>query len=377
MATMLARTPLPLDINDNVDRCGGCGGSRRLLAVRGDRFDSLRDAADNPGPWPTLRRPTVQRQGSTFGKRRRASANPPLRKQHRIRRDGLARRKVSVNIGQEFVTDGNGTLSAHAGGNPRYAALLRLVGRKCSSPVPVVAPAPQRAGRGQSLAACRQPVRRRPHPWRSGLLLALLLASTQPAPACEAHVEQLSDPAHAALRVDRSAFARCTLAEEDYRRVVGAWLASRDDAAPALSSLALGRAVDHPWIARYLLLAAARSSEWTPRLARAAAAEHNRFVARLLAAPDFLQRLDAPFAGAAYRVERVAVEKVLLGPLGGSAPAPADSRRALPYDAQLWLRLAPRQAATGGEGSSPAPGGSPRRRRRQGAVACPQGGFGA
>ena len=252
-----------------------------------------------------------------------------------------------MNIRQDLVTDGSAMLPTGAGGSASCAALRQLIGGICSSPVPAVAPAPngQHAGAGQTLAAGRQPPHRWLPSWRSGLPLALLLAAVQPALACEPHVEQLRDPAHAALRVDRSALAHCTLDEADYRRVVGEWLASRDEAAAALSSLALGRAVDHPWIARHLLAAAARSSEWTPRLAHATAAEHNRFVARLLAAPDFLQRLDAPFAGTAYRVERITVEKVLLGPPGGSAPAPADSRRVLPYDAQLWLRLVPRRAA--------------------------------
>lgn len=268
-----------------------------------------------------------------------------------------------MKIRQELVTDGSAMLPTRADGSASCAALRQLIGGGiCSSPVPTVAPAPtgQRAGAGQTLAACRQPPRRLRPRWRSGLPLALLLAAALPAPACEPHVEQLRDPALAALRVHRSAFAHCTLDEADYRRVVGEWLASRDEAAAALSSLALGRAVGHPWIARHLLTAAARSSEWTPRLAHATAAEHNRFVARLLAAPDFLQRLDAPFAGTAYRVERIIVEKVLLGPPGGRAPAPADSRRVLPYDAQLWLRLVPRRAAGGGGETAPPPPGAAR-----------------
>jgi len=36
---------------------GGCGGPRRLLAVRGDRFDSRDAAADNP--LPTVRAPAA------------------------------------------------------------------------------------------------------------------------------------------------------------------------------------------------------------------------------------------------------------------------------------------------------------------------------
>ncbi len=216
--------------------------------------------------------------------------------------------------------------------------------------------------------------------WRraSGLLLALPLAWALPAPACEPHVEALREPAHAVLRADRSALSRCTLSEADYRQVVGEWLASRGDDAPALASLALGRAVEHPWIARHLLEAAARSGEWTPRLARATAAEHNRFVARLLTAPEFLQRLDAPFAATAYRVDGVLVEKVLLGPPVASAPAPADMRHTLPYDAQLWLRLVRGRAAGGdGDRASPPAGGKPRRCRRGEAAECRAGALSA
>jgi len=59
---MLARAPLSLDIGKcakwgECRGCGGCGGTRRLLAVRGDRFDSLHDAADNP--LPTARAPAA------------------------------------------------------------------------------------------------------------------------------------------------------------------------------------------------------------------------------------------------------------------------------------------------------------------------------
>jgi hypothetical protein len=58
----------------------------------------------------------------------------------------------------------------------------------------------------------------------------------------------------------------------------------------------------------------------------------------------FLQRLDAPFVGTALMVRGVAVEKVLLGAASDySAGGRTAKKVKVPYDAQLRLRIVPRE----------------------------------
>jgi hypothetical protein len=78
--------------------------------------------------------------------------------------------------------------------------------------------------------------------------------------------------------------------------------------------------------------------------ARDAGGRHNAFVAALLSEPAVLQRLDWPFVGSSLQVRGVAVEKVLLGPASEYASVGgASARLKVPFDAQLWLVIGPRQ----------------------------------
>ncbi|MBN8448111.1 MAG: hypothetical protein J0M13_03765 [Candidatus Accumulibacter sp.] len=180
------------------------------------------------------------------------------------------------------------------------------------------------------------------------LTTALLLASSPLASACSPYVEGSPDPAYAVFRPHGSAFESCEVSEETYRRVLAQWLQSRPPESARLVSLSLGRARDYPWISRHLADSARGSSEWSDHGRRIPPGRQNTLVAKLLSDTTFLQRLDAPFVGTAFMVRGVAVEKVLLGAASEAASDySAGGRTAkkvkVPYDAQLWLRIVPRE----------------------------------
>lgn len=116
---------------------------------------------------------------------------------------------------------------------------------------------------------------------------------------CEPYVEEQPRWQSATLRPSRGALESCDVTEDAYRAVVKAWLAARGPDAPPLDSLALGRAVSYPWLSRAIADAALASPGWQSRAAHARPG-----------------RRDAAGQG-----------DVLV-----------------PFDAQLWLRLAPSDA---------------------------------
>ena len=189
--------------------------------------------------------------------------------------------------------------------------------------------------------------------YRRGVAAALLgtaalLGSVLPAAACTPYVEQQAKATGAVLRPHHSALEACKVSEESYRRVLAEWLQTRDAATPPPDSLALGRAVEYPWISRYLADAAMHSAAWRYGRVRATPGRHNAFVAALLSESTLLQRLDRPFVGSALQVRGVAVEKVLLGPASEYASVSgASARLKVPFDAQLWLVLGPRAQDSG------------------------------
>jgi hypothetical protein len=179
---------------------------------------------------------------------------------------------------------------------------------------------------------------------KAAWLLAVCLAATPSiAQVCTPYVEEHPASTAATFRPHASVFQACEVNEETYRQVIRDWLRTRSSGSAPLSSLSLGRAEAFPWISRYLADAALGRPQWVRRVARGSSGEHNRFVADLLSEPAFLKRLDQPFDAAPYRVVGVSVEKVLIGKAGEHASAAASPAAPVPFDAQLWLRLAPRQ----------------------------------
>lgn len=163
------------------------------------------------------------------------------------------------------------------------------------------------------------------------LSLIFLQAGLAAAQPCAPLVEQSASGDSAMLRPHVNAFQACTVDETAYTLLVGQWLRSRPADAPPLLSLALGRAVTHPWISGHLMDAARSDAQWRARVARTPRARRDRLVAELLEQRAFLDRLSVPFAGSPYQVTGVSYEKVLWNEAG------------LPFDAQLWLRLKPRR----------------------------------
>ena len=175
------------------------------------------------------------------------------------------------------------------------------------------------------------------------LLILGLVGAPSTAQACTPYIEEHPASTSATFRPHSSAFGACDVSEESYRQVIRNWLQTRPSSSTPLSSLSLGRAETFPWISRYLADAALLRPEWGRRISRGSPGEHNRFVAGLLSDPAFLKRLDQPFDGTPYTVGGVSVEKVLIGKASEHASAVAPPAARVPFDAQLWLRLAPRK----------------------------------
>jgi|GEM_PF-2925360 len=194
-----------------------------------------------------------------------------------------------------------------------------------------------------------------PRGFRLGLLWAgLVWANQASADPCAPFIEEHPGWTSASFRPHVSALESCGVDEARYRRVIADWLQQRPATRPDVTSLSLGRAVDFPWISRFLADAALRSPDWALRVARARSGERDRLARPILRDAALLQRLAAPYAGSRYVVIGLSYEKVLFGraDIHASPPAPPRVEQAaatwdaaavmVPYDAQIWLRLAPR-----------------------------------
>lgn len=167
------------------------------------------------------------------------------------------------------------------------------------------------------------------------------------ADSCAPFIEEHPGWTSASFRLHVSALEPCGVDEARYRRVIADWLQQRPATRPDVTSLSLGRAVNFPWISRFLADAALRSPDWAARVARARSGERDRLARPILQDLALLQRLAAPFAGSRYVVIGFSYEKVLFGradihasPLASALTSQAAAVM-VPYDAQLWLRLAP------------------------------------
>ena len=95
-------------------------------------------------------------------------------------------------------------------------------------------------------------------------------------------------------------------------------------------------------MSQYLVDTALQSRQWKAQAARGSAGHHNAFVAATLSEPAFLRRLAMPFEGAPFTVVGASVEKVLVGPASRHSTANRGASAKVPFDAQVWLRLAPK-----------------------------------
>ena len=165
---------------------------------------------------------------------------------------------------------------------------------------------------------------------RTAPLLLALLAGPAVAQDCQPFIEKHASGPGVSFRPHRDAFTACPVDEAAYERVLGGWLRALPAARPAPTSIALGRAVQYPWLSDLIRQTAANDAAWRARAAASPPSARDRQLDALLRQPAVLQRLAAPFEGTPYRLAGVTYEKVLW------------NREGLPYDAQLWLRVAPR-----------------------------------
>lgn len=178
-----------------------------------------------------------------------------------------------------------------------------------------------------------------------GLILIAGLAAAPAALACAPFVEEHPSGATASFRPHTTALEHCEVDEPTYRRVVSAWLAARPADAAPLTSLFVGRAVSFPWLSRQIADAALASPDWAARVAQAKPGERDRLGGEVLRDPALLRRLAVPFAGSRYEAVRLSYEKILFGPAREHATNANAGAVMVPFDAQLWLELAPRNPA--------------------------------
>ena len=173
------------------------------------------------------------------------------------------------------------------------------------------------------------------------LLVSSFIASQAVAAACTPYIEEQPVSNSASFRPHPTAFEHCEVSEATYQEVVADWLRTRPADAAPISSLSLGRAVDFPWISRHVADAALQSPGWAARISRARVGEREQLARPALLDPVLLKRLARPFEGTPYKLERLAYEKVLFGSAGEHSSNKAAGAVKVPFDAQLWLRLAP------------------------------------
>lgn len=175
------------------------------------------------------------------------------------------------------------------------------------------------------------------------LIVALgLFAAVAKALACTPFIEEHPSGTTASFRPHTTALEHCEVDEPTYRRIVSAWLAARPAEAAPLTSLFVGRAVSFPWLSRQIADAALASPDWAARVARAKPGERDRLGGEVLRDPALLRRLAVPFTGSRYEAVRLSYEKILFGPAREHASNPDSGAVMVPFDAQLWLELVPR-----------------------------------
>jgi hypothetical protein len=175
-----------------------------------------------------------------------------------------------------------------------------------------------------------------------GLVIVYFVASPCLALACTPFIEEHPSWASASFRPHTSAFEHCEVDEQSYRQVISEWLHTRAADSGAVSSLSLGRAVTFPWLSRHIADSALQTPGWAARVARAKPGERDSLAAPILRDPELLHRLAAPFEGTQYTIRSISFEKVLFGRADEYSSNKSAGAVKVPFDAQLWLQLAPR-----------------------------------
>ena len=95
-------------------------------------------------------------------------------------------------------------------------------------------------------------------------------------------------------------------------------------------------------LSRYIADSAIGKPDWAARISKAKPAERAKLASPVLLDPALLRRLSIPFEDTPYMVSNVSFEKVLFGRADQYSSNGKAGAVMVPFDAQLWLRLAPR-----------------------------------
>jgi len=144
------------------------------------------------------------------------------------------------------------------------------------------------------------------------------------------------------LRAHHPKYSGCQIDKDSMLSVLNAAFSKTES--PRLEgsyfSLSLGRLIDYPWLSQYLANTAYHDQGWDSRKGRPADMDINKYVSQLLSRKELLEQIETPFAKGGYKVNRVSVEKVLVG---GFREVPFYQGKMVPgrvpYDAQVWFRF--------------------------------------
>jgi len=159
---------------------------------------------------------------------------------------------------------------------------------------------------------------------------------------CDLRVESIEKEHILRLRAHHPKHKGCRIDKNSMVSVLTAAFLKNDP--PKLeggySSLSIGRLIDYPWLSQYLATTAYYDQGWDSRKGKPAAMDINKYVSQLLSRKELLAQIETPFAKGGYKVNRVSVEKVLVG---GFREVPFYQGKMVPgrvpYDAQVWFRL--------------------------------------
>ena len=159
---------------------------------------------------------------------------------------------------------------------------------------------------------------------------------------CDLRVESIEKEHILRLRAHHPKYRGCRIDRNSIMSVLTAAFLKKDSPKieGSISSLSIGRLIDYPWLSQYLANTAYHDQGWDSRKGRPADMDINKYVSQLLSRKELLEQIETPFAKGGYKVNRVSVEKVLVG---GFREVPFYQGKMypgrVPYDGQVWFRL--------------------------------------
>ncbi|WP_456439922.1 hypothetical protein [Caldithrix abyssi] len=136
----------------------------------------------------------------------------------------------------------------------------------------------------------------------------------------------------------------CAITEADLLKLIEKLVTEKDSLLneQTFSSLYLGRLVEYPWLATFLMRRAAESPEWQaePGRLKIDSVNINGWVATILFTHPIRDKIDRLFRKCGYQVTGISVEKVLVNDVSKVELETVKYLTGkLPFDAQTWLIL--------------------------------------